>query len=202
MNRLFHILLGIKPAPWAEGGSWRIEWLAMPRHDRLFLLVVVVLLGAWGVLYLYRREGRNLRFPVRLGLSALRWVVLLGVVAMLLEPVIVFTKKEFVPSNLLVLTDQSESMELRDAFIDSARATKLVEALKLGSPNELRERSRAALAQRALETGLFDALGAKGDRNVRVQGFAGQLIGETASGSRATTQAATTRPASTTQPGS
>ena len=38
MRRLLEIFLGIKPAPWAEGGSWRLEWLSMPKHDKLLVL--------------------------------------------------------------------------------------------------------------------------------------------------------------------
>ena len=110
MDRLIHIFLGIKPAPWTQGGSWRLEWLALPQHDRMLMMLVGIGVAVWGVLYLYRREGRNLNLPTRIGLSALRMIVLLGVVVMLLEPVMVFSKQEMEPSNLLVLEDRSESM--------------------------------------------------------------------------------------------
>ena len=43
-------------------------------------------------------------------------VALVGVVIMLLEPVVVFTKTEYVPSTILVLRDGSESMDLKDAY--------------------------------------------------------------------------------------
>ena len=130
MHRLIEILFGIKPAPWTEGGSWRLEWLALPRHDRMLLMLVGIGLSIWLVMFLYRREGRNLNLATRAGLTALRMTVLLGVLAMLLEPVMVFSKKEMVPSNLLILTDRSESMELRDAYVEAARATRLTELLK------------------------------------------------------------------------
>src|SRR5436190_5094488 len=195
MHRLLEILFGIKPAPWTEGGSWRLEWLALPRHDRMLMMLVGIGLSIWLVMFLYRREGRNLSFGMRAGLTALRMTVLVGVLAMLLEPVMVFSKKEMVPSNLLVLTDRSESMELRDAYVDKARAAKLTELLKLPDVNALRDSTRLALAQRALDNGLRDQLGAGGDRDVKVQGFTSQLLAEaqpaTTSSTQPTTQATT-----------
>src|SRR5688572_16118593 len=120
MRRLFEILLGIEPAPWADGGDWHVRFLAFPKGGAALALLLAVPLAVWGVLWLYRREGRSLALPVRVMLGTLRMIVLVGVVAMLLEPVLVFTKQEFVPSNLLVLTDRSSSMDLRDAYADPA----------------------------------------------------------------------------------
>src|SRR5581483_8218788 len=122
MHRLSQILFGINPAPWTQGGTWRVEWLSLPRHDRMLMMLVGIGLSVWLVIFLYRSEGRNLNFLTRAGLTALRMTVLLGVLAMLLEPVMVFSKQEMVPSNLLILTDRSESMELRDAYVDQNRA--------------------------------------------------------------------------------
>ena len=80
---------------------------------------------------------------IRWSLATLRMVLLLGILAMLLGPVIVFSKQEFVPSNLLVLEDRSESMELRDAYVDPARANRLAEVLKLPNGiNDLRQLTR------------------------------------------------------------
>ncbi|HEX8525050.1 MAG TPA: VWA domain-containing protein [Tepidisphaeraceae bacterium] len=196
MKRFIEILFGIKPAPWAEGGTWRLEWLSMPKHDKMFLLIVLVLFAGYGVLWLYRREGRNLAFPIRAGLGALRMIVLLGIVAMLLEPVLIISKKEFVPSNLVVLMDRSESMELKDAYVDQAKASNLVQTLKLTSPTELRDKTRLGLAQRAMEIGLAEQLSARGDRIVQVRSFASQLMPE-----GATTQPVTASEKSTTAVG-
>jgi hypothetical protein len=140
MRRLLEILFNIKPAPWAKGGDWKVEFLGMPTHDRLLLLLLCVIVATIGVAYLYKREGRSLSRRVRIILSSLRMIALLGVLAMLLEPVLVFSMKEMVPSNVLVLTDRSMSMDLRDAYADQAHANRIAEALKL-SPDlkELRE---------------------------------------------------------------
>lgn len=175
MQKLLNFILGIKAAPWAQGGRWHVEWSAMPKHDLALLLLCSVLLAAVGVLWLYKKEGRSLTFPVRAGLAALRMVVLLGVVAMLLEPVIVFSKLEWVPSNLVVLRDVSGSMELKDAYPDQNQASRISAALKLGGPTELRDRTRTWLAERALENGLLDALRGNGDRQVDIHEFAAQM---------------------------
>src|ERR671916_3441268 len=154
MERLLQNLLGIDRAPWAAGGDWNVQFLSFPKGGGALLLLLAVPLAAWGVLYLYRLEGRNLSLPVRVMLGTLRMVVLLGVLAMLLEPVLVFTKQEFVPSNLIVLTDRSSSMDLRDAYTDPAAAERLTKSLGLTSPDQLRDQSRLALAERLLDVGL------------------------------------------------
>ena len=59
MHRLFQILFGIKPAPWSEGGTWRVEWLALPRHDRMLMMLVGIGLSIWLVMFLYRKEGET-----------------------------------------------------------------------------------------------------------------------------------------------
>src|SRR5688572_2507746 len=131
MQKLIQFLFGIEPAPWASGGDWHVQFLSMPKHGWALVLLCAIPLAAWGILYLYRREGRNLAFPTRVMLGTLRMVVLLGILAMLLEPVLVFTREEFIPSNLIVLTDRSSSMDLRDAYTDVASADRLSKGLKL-----------------------------------------------------------------------
>src|SRR3954469_5909518 len=189
MRRLIQILLGVDPPPWAEGGGWRLEWLAWPRGDWTLAILFFIAAATWGVLWLYRREGRNLLLPVRVMLATLRMVALLGVGVMLLEPVIVFTKQEWVPSNVLVLLDRSESMDLRDAFVEQPRAERTAAALRLdGGADELRRQTRVSLAEKALANGLVDRLAAGGDRNVKVMSFASQLLPDEPAGtSRPTT---------------
>ena len=194
MERLLNIFLGLKPSPWTEGGGRHLEWLSMPKHDRLFLLLLGVAAAVWGVLSLYRREGRSLNLPTRLSLSALRMAALLGVVVMLLEPVVVFTKTEQAPSTILVLRDQSESMDLRDAYANQNYADRLAQSLRLtGGAKELRDTPRGVLIDRALAGGLTEQLESGGDRRLANHLFAGQLLTDS-----------TTRPstAPTTRPGS
>lgn len=188
MRKFFDLLLGIDRAPWAEGGDWHVQWLALPRHGAALLLLLALPLTAWGVLHLYRREGRNLALPVRVMLATLRMVVLLGILAMLLEPVLVFSKQEFVPCNLLVLTDRSSSMDLRDAYPDADAADRLSKSLGLGNSGPLRERSRSEISNLLLDAGLRQKLASQGERVVREMGFTSQLLPD------ATHNGSTTRP--------
>lgn len=186
MTRLFNILFGLNPTSWAAGGSWRVDWLALPRHDRALMLLVALVIGAWGISALYRREGRGVAAWQRWMLTSLRIIALLALVAMLLEPVVVFTKTEWIPSNLIVLKDQSSSMDMRDAYVDAGRAATIAEALKLpGAANELRDRTRENLVDRAIDPNLLEALASGGDRMVKVHAFASDLGNATS----ATTQA-------------
>lgn len=174
--KILQFLFGVDPAPWAEGGQMHFEWLNFPRHDEALLLLVGVLVGAAVVGYLYRRDGKNLSRLTRLVLGSLRCLVLLGVLAMLLEPAIVFVKREMIPSRLLVLRDDSESMEFKDAYVNGDEAKRIVAALKLKSIDDLRDRSRLALADLALKQGLTGKLAAGGDRIVTRHDFSGQLL--------------------------
>src|SRR3954454_20487215 len=196
MDQLVRLLFGVKPSRWAEGGRWHLEFLALPRHDMALAAVAAALVGAWGVWYLYRREGRGIRLPTRLAPGGLRLVVLGIVVAMLLEPALVFTRREMIPSHLIVLKDASESVELRDAYADAAQADRIAAAMGLaGRANDLRQLTRAHLADRVLKAGLLDALAAGGDRRVSVQEFTDQLV--TPSATQPTAQAAAGQPPAT-----
>src|SRR4051812_46718161 len=93
-----------------------------------------------------------------------------------------------VPSNVLVLVDRSESMELRDAYIDQNRATKLAAALKLTGVDDLRDSTRLKLAERAIAGGLADQLSANGDRFVKVEGFTSQILSDAQPSTQPTTQ--------------
>src|SRR5947209_12242601 len=155
MEGLLDFLLGIKPTQWAGGGARRLEWLEMPKHDKLFLLLLVAAAATFGVMHLYRRENRNLSFPIRAMFATLRLLVLAGIVAILLEPVVVFTKTEYVPSTILVLRDASDSMSLKDAYASEPYAQRMSQVLSLpGGVKELRDSPRDKLVDRVLAGGL------------------------------------------------
>ena len=143
-------LLNVEPAPWTEGGEMRLGWLNLPQHDSALYLLLGVVAAAAAILYLYRREGRMLSRFARLGLAGLRFLTLAGVLAMLLEPAIIFTKREMIPSRLLILVDNSESMDFSDAYVDARQAKRIVDTLQLKSVDELRGQSRLKLGERAL----------------------------------------------------
>ncbi len=174
--KLIQFLFNIEPAPWTEGGETRFDWLNLPRHDGALLLLAGAIVAALGVLYLYRRDGRTLSRWARIHLASWRCLALLGVLAMLLEPAIVFVKREMLPSRLLILVDDSESMKFQDAYVDASLANRIVGTLKLKSAEELRAQSRLALAQRALDRGLTAKLAEEGDRVVARHDFTSQLL--------------------------
>jgi hypothetical protein len=175
MNRLFQLMLNIRPSSWTQGGQWRLEWLAMPRHDLALLLVAGAAIAAWMVWFVYRRDGKSLHPLSRWSLIGLRLLVLAGVLVMLLEPVLVFSKTDHVPSNLIILSDVSGSMDLQDSYTDSHQISAITSALKIKDV-QLQQFTRRQLIDRALEQGLQKKLEASGDRMVHLQNFATRLL--------------------------
>ena len=169
-------LLNVEPAPWTQGGDVRLGWLNLPQHDYALFLLLGVVAAILAVHWLYRREGRMLPRWKRVVLVALRLLTLGGVLAMLLEPAIIFTKREMIPSRLLVLVDNSESLDFNDAYVDGRLAKRIVDSLGLKSIDQLRGLSRLKLAERAMENGLLLQLAEKGDRIVTRHDFSGQLF--------------------------
>ena len=178
MNDALYWLLGVEPEDWAEGGSWSLRWLGLPRGgDTVFM----ILLGSVAVIalfwWLYRREGGVMSQRKRYVLLSLR--VLLGaiVLAMLLEPALVLSRIEQRPSEMLILVDTSQSMGLSDAWVDPAKAQAAVQATGLSSVKELSATARIDLVKRLIDSGLADKLGQDGQRNVHLHRFDERLGG-------------------------
>jgi Protein of unknown function (DUF1194) len=175
LQRLIQFMLNIHPSSWTQGGQWRLEWLSMPKHDMALLMATCIALVAWMVMVVYRREGKSLHLLSRWSLIGLRLIVLGGILTMLLEPVLVFSKTDYVPSNLIVLSDVSGSMDLQDAYLDPQQVTAITSSLKL-TEAELQKQTRKQLIDRALKQGLLDKLAAGGDRIVHPHDFATRLL--------------------------
>ena len=118
----------------------------------------------------------------RVSLVALRLLTLAGVLAMLLEPAIIFTKREMIPSRLLVLVDNSESLDFNDAYVDGRQAKRIVDSLGLKSIDELRGESRLKLAERAQQRPDV-AIGGKGRSHCHAARFLRAVV-RTASGQK------------------
>lgn len=172
MQRWSEILFGIEPTTWAEGGRWSLDWLALPRGDRM-LLVLAALLGiVVGLWWLYRREAPQVSAGRRALLMGLRLAAVALAACMLFEPIIVLSREEFIPSQVLVLVDDSESMSLRDAWRDESVAQRVVESFKLDKGIEgLRSQRRLDLVQKLLTPDFVKALEANGDHTVQVRSF-------------------------------
>ncbi|HEX7448989.1 MAG TPA: hypothetical protein VF306_15660, partial [Pirellulales bacterium] len=118
-------LLGIKAPPeWVRGPDtqWHLEFQSLPQGMAAAAAVAAGVLAVAIIWLLYRAEGRSLGLGKRLALGALRGLILTCVVFMLLELVVVITKRELVPSRLLVLVDTSQSMDLADPYSDESSA--------------------------------------------------------------------------------
>ena len=176
-SKLFQLLFNVHRAAWADGGNWRVEWLALPHGDAGLFVALATIAAVAGVYVIYRLDGRGVHAAVRWSLLALRLVVLAAAVVMLLEPVLVFSQTEHVPSTLIVLSDASDSMDLHDAFADANRASAIARNLHVsGGADGVRKSTRRQLGERALSLGLLDQLAAGGDRVVRRQAFGSHLL--------------------------
>lgn len=176
MQRWLEILFGIEPSSWAEGGEWSLDWLALPYGDRMLLLLALLLGIVVGLYWLYRREAPHVSPPRRALLMGLRLMAVGLAACMLFEPIIVLSREEFIPSNLIVLTDVSESMSLRDAWRDESLGARIASTFRIEKGIEgLREKNRLDLAQLALSPELLAALEDNGNRVVQVRPFAEQL---------------------------
>jgi hypothetical protein len=158
MNRIWQVLLGIEPSSpgVATGGDSRLEFAALPRGTAALVLIVgAILLGAM-LWRLHRFERKDLSRPKRALLVGLRMLTLLAAAIMLIEPVLVSTRRETIPSHLMIVLDDSESMRFSDPYTDNSRAVDIATRLKLESSggkspvDRLRETPRLELVKTVL----------------------------------------------------
>ncbi len=169
MIEFFNWLLGLKQRPIGfRAAPGKSSFIRCPRgcgQSPARRWRALALVGIW---YLYRGEASNVGRAMRLLLIGLRGLVLVCVAFMLLELVLVITKHESAPSQLVVLVDTSESMGLNDPYPDDEVQATL--AGKLGYEG-------AAAMQQAIATGagkraLEKTIGKLSEgRNVSVYGF-------------------------------
>ena len=176
MESFLENLFGVDLSGLAEGQSYRIDWTGLGRGgDRLFFLLVFAVAAAFLLRWLYQRDGRGLTPRIRSVLVGLRWLALMGLVAMLLEPMLVTEKTDHLPTNLLVLSDASTSMDLKDAYESGVQSEQLLAKLRYATLSELQSQTRKQLVDRVVELGLLDSLAMGGDRRVFFHPFADRL---------------------------
>ena len=176
MKRFWEILFGLDRSSWTEGGRSSLDWMSLPGGDRMLLLLAVLALVGAGLAFVYRWDTRQTTSWARWFLFGTRAVLLLLAVGMLLEPVLVLSKEEKLPSHLLVLVDNSPSMELRDAWKDEVAGAQV--ATNLGIANGvvgLREKTRLDLARTVLSAEMLKKLSQDGKRIVHVHTFSDRL---------------------------
>ena len=157
MNRLWETLLGLERSPGAgDLGRTRLEFAAVPDGASALVAVLLAVATIALVWWLYRKDRRDLPRPQRILLVGLRLLAIGAVAAMLLEPLLVSSRRETLPSHLAIVVDDSESMTFSDPYTDESKAAELASALKLSgdstkSPIErLRATARIDLARAAL----------------------------------------------------
>jgi hypothetical protein len=172
LNRFLEILFGVQSSSWTEGGHWSAQWVGMPTGDWMLLLIAGILVLVAGGWWLYKRDAQQVPAGRRYLLYAIRISILLLVVAMLLEPILVLSKEEKIPSHLLVLLDTSLSMSLKDAWKDEEKAIDVSQKLGMSANTDaLRQMNRMQLAQKLVNEPFIKDLAADGTRTVHLHGF-------------------------------
>lgn len=174
MNETLQWLLGLKQVPdWAAGGSWQIQFHSWPQGLWAVACAVLAIAAVVGVWTLYRTELSKVGPAMRLALVTTRALVLVCVAFMLLELVFVITKRESIPSHLLVLVDTSESMGLQDPYREGEAIVRLAGKLEFDSPAAMRAQPRLEIARRALDRVLAPLAR---DREISLYRFAEQPL--------------------------
>jgi hypothetical protein len=174
MARFVDRFLGLKQAPdWVSDGSWQIQFHSLPQGLWAVGAVTLALACVALVWYLYRGETSTVRLGMRSMLVLVRSLILACVAVMLLELVLVITKRESVASHLIVLVDSSESMGLNDPYHEDEALARFATRLGYESPAAVCKPARLELAKRALA----DVLGelSRG-REVSLYGFSHQSV--------------------------
>ncbi len=111
--------------------------------------LALVGLMCWAVVWMYRHEGRiGATLRLRTVLAVIRCAVILGLVAILLDPVRVRILRRWIDSYTILLVDDSSSMDLTDRFREPESAKRVKTALGVEEAPPLR---RAEVARRMLE---------------------------------------------------
>ena len=203
MNKFLEILFGIQTSSWSEGGHWSAQWVGLPTGDWRLLLILGILVLIAGGWWLYQRDAQQVPLGRRCLLYAIRTSILLLVIAMLLEPILVISKEEKIPSHLLVLLDTSPSMSLKDAWKNEEKAMEVSRKLGMSADTEsMRKLNRIQLAQKLINESFLKDLAADGTRTVHLHGFSDKfdpeslkLSGEWQTGGSATAIASSLRQA-------
>jgi hypothetical protein len=157
MNRLWQILLGMDRSPGAATpGDSRLELASWPQGAMAAVGILVALALLVLLWQLYRWDRKDLPRSKRAILVGLRVLTLAAVAVMLVDPVLVSSRRESVPSHLLLVVDDSESMRYSDPYTDDSRAAEIAAKLRLESAegrspvDRLRTTSRLDLVRSVL----------------------------------------------------
>ncbi|HYE98585.1 MAG TPA: hypothetical protein VEJ18_06715 [Planctomycetota bacterium] len=142
-------LLGFDRVRIEENADWSITWHHMPAKWVLFLVIIPAILLLVG--FLYRSERRDVGRGVKIVLSALRAAALLLVLLLLMGPVLTVETIKSRNNYVLVLLDDSRSMQKSDPLQTEEERTAVARVTGLSQPEELRRLTRADLVKKVLE---------------------------------------------------
>ncbi|GAB4138440.1 MAG: hypothetical protein Fur0037_04150 [Planctomycetota bacterium] len=175
MQELLRLLASWKGVAVEDGAELRFEFSSFPSGSIGLLVILGVLLALSFVVFIYRRDGRNLSLGRRCVLAALRMIAVLAAVLLLLEPDLVAVKRETRPGHAILLLDQSQSMARLDPW-RKEDVQSLAEAWREIGVDDPSATSRIDLAKALLRWGDGQLVSRLGARNkVQLYGFAGGL---------------------------
>jgi len=120
MHRFWEILLGLDKGflsqqgelSWQFNPDWPFQGFLAPIGGATIINLVLLALGIWLIVHVYRREGKSTL--VRTGLAGLRMLLVLFVIALLNRPVVVLENDRKEPSVVAILLDDTLSMTVPD----------------------------------------------------------------------------------------
>ncbi len=121
-----------------------------------FLLILPAVL--FFSFFMYRIESPGVPRKVKAALALLRCLSLLVILCCLFRPVMLMQKVREVRPVLLMLLDNSASMQEHDLYADEPVREALAKAAGFSAPDGLREVSRSELAKRVFTGGPLDVL--------------------------------------------
>jgi uncharacterized membrane protein len=117
MNRFFEIIFGLERGFLSREGELSLQfnphWPGQEYVGAVSWNIVLAILAALLLWYVYRREGRTK--PVRIALGVMRGLLLAFLLVLLNRPVLTLGQSRTEPSVLAIMIDDSVSMRVRDA---------------------------------------------------------------------------------------
>src|SRR5688500_11902681 len=139
MNRFFEFMFGLEKGFLSREGELSLQFIpAWPWQEYVGAVtwnIVLAILAALLVWYVYKREGRSR--PVRITLGVMRGVLLAFLLVLLNRPVLTLGQSRTEPSVLAIMVDDSVSMRVRDAgAANGAPLSRLEAVTRLLSPGD------------------------------------------------------------------
>lgn len=144
-----------------------LRFLSAP--EAWVIVLVIVPLAALGVWWIYRREAGRTTPRSRLSLASLRTAILLAVVAILFQPVCMTHTDRLLKQKLVLLVDDSSSMQEHDGYADVNQRQALAGAAGLDNPDRVVDLTRSEVVRRVLGGGnpsLLDRLSERFDTRI------------------------------------